>query len=264
MSAFTNYTEAKILNRLLNAQADANWAQIASVYVGLFTAAPSDAGGGTEVATGSYARVTVTAGWTVSSIGHAQNTSDVTFPTASANWGTVTHFGVFDASTAGNLLMWGALTENRVVNTGSIVKFLAGELQFDFTGFLSDYAEEKILNRILNAQADAQWAVITSVYLALFTVTPGETGGGTEVTGGSYARKQVTAGFTVASGDAENTAEQAFVQATGSWGTVVALGIFDAATSGNLLIYGLLTEARTVNSGGQAKFIAGSFDLNVD
>lgn len=264
MGAYTNYTEAKIHNRMLNAQTDSDWAAISSVYVGLFTAAPSDTGGGTEVTGGSYARVQVTAGFTVTSGGSASNTSDVSFPSATADWGTVTHFGVFDASSAGNLLLWGALTESRIVNNGSQVKFLAGELQFDHTGGLTDYSEGKILNRVLNAQSQTQWPTISSVYLALFTVSPDDTGGGTEVTGGSYERKQVTAGFTVSNGDATNTADQAFVQATANWGTVVAVGIFDASTSGNLLWYGALTESRTVNSGGQAKFLAGELDLSLD
>lgn len=126
MAALSNYAEAKILNRILNSQADADWAVITSVYVALFTAAPSDAGGGTEVATGSYARVTVTDGWTVVA-GDAENTADITFPTASANWGTITHVGIFDASISGNLLFHGALTTPRTVNTGGEAKFVAGD-----------------------------------------------------------------------------------------------------------------------------------------
>ena len=127
MSALSDYAEAKVLNRLLNAQDDAAWPVIASVYIALFTAAPTDAGGGTEVSTGSYARVQVTAGFTVSA-GAAANTADVTFPAATGNWGTITHVGIFDAATVGNLLFWGALTASRTINSGGQAKFLAGEL----------------------------------------------------------------------------------------------------------------------------------------
>ena len=129
---------------------------------------------------------------------------------------------------------------------------------------LSNYAEAKILNRILNSQADADWAVITSVYVALFTATPSDTGGGTEVTGGSYARAQVTDGFTVTNGNAENTADITFATATANWGTVTHVGIFDALTTGNLLFWGALTASRTVNSGGQAKFLAGDLAITLD
>lgn len=103
-----------------------------NLYVGLLTAAPSDAGGGTEVTGGSYARVTVAsslanwagtqgAGTTVASSGTSGTTSNngaITFPTPTANWGTVTHFGIYDATSAGNLLFWGALTTSKTVNNG--------------------------------------------------------------------------------------------------------------------------------------------------
>jgi hypothetical protein len=95
----------------------------ALVYLGLFTAAPTDAGGGTEVTGGSYARVQVTqanASWAAPS-GTPSGTSNsgaVTFPAPTANWGVVTHFGIFDAVTAGNLIAWNALTISKTVNNG--------------------------------------------------------------------------------------------------------------------------------------------------
>jgi hypothetical protein len=102
--------------------------------VALYTAAPSDAGGGTEVTGGSYARVNVPpldANWTGASStdGITTNAADITFPTPSANWGTVTHFGIFDNTTAGNLLVWGPLSSSRTINNGDPApKFLAGQL----------------------------------------------------------------------------------------------------------------------------------------
>jgi hypothetical protein len=102
--------------------------------VALYTAAPSDAGGGTEVTGGSYARVNVPpldANWTAASStdGIATNAADITFPTPSANWGTVTHFGIFDNTAAGNLLVWGPLSSSRTINNGDPApKFLAGQL----------------------------------------------------------------------------------------------------------------------------------------
>jgi len=98
----------------------------ATVYVGLYTAAPSDSGGGTEVSGGAYARQAIT--FSAAAAGTTNNSAVVTFPTATANWGTITHFALFDASTAGNMLMWSALTTSRVVNTNDIVKFSAGSL----------------------------------------------------------------------------------------------------------------------------------------
>lgn len=129
MAALTNFAENKVIDALMRAQAigtPATW------YVGLFTAAPSDTGGGTEVSGGSYARVAVTAGltqWagtqgagttTASSgtNGTTSNNAAITFPAPTASWGTVTHVGIFDASTAGNLWVYTALTASKTVNNG--------------------------------------------------------------------------------------------------------------------------------------------------
>lgn len=100
-----------------------------TAYVALFTAAPSDAGGGTEVTGGSYARkVTAGADWNASSAGSISNANAITFVTATGSWGTVTHFGVFDASTAGNLLFWAVLTNSKTIGTGDTASFAAGTL----------------------------------------------------------------------------------------------------------------------------------------
>ncbi len=95
----------------------------ASVHIGLLTAAPSDAGGGTEVTGGAYARVAVTraAGSFAAPADNAgsqrtSNSAAITFPSPTANWGTVTHFGIYDAGTAGNLLYWGTLGTARTIN----------------------------------------------------------------------------------------------------------------------------------------------------
>lgn len=102
-----------------------------TVSVGLFTAAPSDAGGGTEVSGGSYARVTTSgADWNAASSGSAANANAITFPTASGSWGTVTHFGTFDAATSGtgNLLYWAPLTTSKTIGSGDTAAFAAGSL----------------------------------------------------------------------------------------------------------------------------------------
>lgn len=124
----TDYLEDALLNEVFRG---INFAAPATVYAALFTAAPSDAGGGTEVSGGSYARTAVTFG-APSPAGTIKNSADVTFPTATANWGTITHFAIFDAASAGNMLVWGALTQSKVVNSGDIFKFLTNDLVINF------------------------------------------------------------------------------------------------------------------------------------
>lgn len=125
MAGKSDYLENKLLDHVLNGVA---YSSPASVYVGLYTSAPTDAGGGTEVSGGSYARVQMTGGFDTASGGATANTAAITFPTSSGAWGTVTHFGIFDASTNGNLLYWGALAASKTIASGDIAKFNAGEL----------------------------------------------------------------------------------------------------------------------------------------
>lgn len=123
--SISDYAELKILDHI---RGKTSWT-MPTAYVALFTAAPSDAGGGTEVSGGSYARV-VTAGadWTAASAGSSSNANVITFPTSTGAWGTVTHFGLFDASSAGNLLCWASLTNSRIMISGDIARFSAAAL----------------------------------------------------------------------------------------------------------------------------------------
>jgi len=124
--AMSDFLEAEILDHILNGL---TYTAPASVYVALFTAAPSDSGGGTEVSGGSYARVQVTAGFSTDDTDtRFSNDANVTFPQASASWGTVTHFGLFDASSGGNLLFHGALTASQAVGDNDQVQFPADGL----------------------------------------------------------------------------------------------------------------------------------------
>ena len=128
-------------NRILDAMLGSDHSSVfpATVYIGLFTSAPNDAGsGGVEVTGGSYARVSVNpldANWTAASSvdGVTTNAAAITFPAPTANWGTVTHFGIFDATTTGNLLFHGALSASRVISNGDAApQFAAGALSVTF------------------------------------------------------------------------------------------------------------------------------------
>lgn len=139
MAAMSDYLENKLVDQIFRGQA---YTFPSTLYVGLLTATPSDTGGGTEVSGNAYARVAVTnslANWagtqgaatTVASSGTTGTTSNnvaVTFPTPTATWGTVTAFGIWDASTAGNLLFYGTLTISKTINQSDTVTFPAASL----------------------------------------------------------------------------------------------------------------------------------------
>lgn len=123
MANFSNYLENALINATLR---NTSYTSPTTVYVGLFTTDPTDAGTGTEVAGGSYARTAVTFG--APSNGVATNNADVTFPTATGSWGTITHVGIHDASTTGNLLYHSSLTTSKTVGSGDVFKISSGNL----------------------------------------------------------------------------------------------------------------------------------------
>lgn len=131
MSSFSDYTENLVLNWLLttnSATRPTAW------YVGLFTAAPSDTGGGTEVSGSAYARKatgTITVAGTATT---ATNDAAIEFAAASGgNWGTITHAAIFDASTGGNMIAWAALATSRTINDGDVFRIPAGSLTVTLT-----------------------------------------------------------------------------------------------------------------------------------
>ena len=99
--SFSDYLEDKVLKHVFT---NTSYTPAATLYVGLFTAAPTDAGGGTEVSGGSYARQSMAFTVSGSNPTLATNSSAVEFPTATASWGTIVAAAVFDASTSGNML----------------------------------------------------------------------------------------------------------------------------------------------------------------
>lgn len=130
MAGLVDSRENAVLDRLFGG---ATLTVPATVYVGLMTAAPNDDGTGVvEPPSGAYARVAVTndlTQWPAASGGQKANANDIVFPTAtSPGWGTVTHFGIFDAASSGNLIAFGALDASRVVIAGDDFRFLAGAL----------------------------------------------------------------------------------------------------------------------------------------
>lgn len=119
----SNFLENALINATLR---NTTYTSVATVYVSLWTSDPTDAGSGTEVSGGSYARTAVTFG--APSGGVTTNNADVTFPTATGSWGTVGWIGINDASTGGNLLYHTALDTAKAIDSGDIFKIASGNL----------------------------------------------------------------------------------------------------------------------------------------
>ncbi len=121
----SNFLENALLNATLNAT---TYTAPATVYVSLWTSDPTDAGSGTEVSGGSYARTAVSFATASGTSGNVLNDADVTFPTATASWGTVGWIGINDAATSGNLLYHTALDTAKTIDSGDIFKITTGNL----------------------------------------------------------------------------------------------------------------------------------------
>ena len=125
MAGFSDYLEDKVLEHVFGANA---YSAPSTLYVALYTSAPSDTGGGTEVSGGGYVRKTTTFNVSGTNPTTASNAGAIEYPTATANYGTVVAVGIFDASSSGNLLAYANLSASKVVSTGDVFRFNTGDL----------------------------------------------------------------------------------------------------------------------------------------
>lgn len=145
MAVLSNHLKNKLTDWLLRGQA---FTPPPTVYVALYTAMPTAAGGGTEVSGGSYARVAVASSMTnwsgtqgaattvaSSGTGPTSNNGNVTWPAPTAAWGGIVGYALLDAATGGNLLIFGQLADPKTVNAGdSAPAFFPGALEINFDG----------------------------------------------------------------------------------------------------------------------------------
>ena len=124
---------------------------------------------------------------------------------------------------------------------------------------LSDTFETTTLKWLLTADAVTR---PTAWYIGLFTVAPSDAGGGTEVSGGSYARKSVA--FTVSGNLATNSAAVEFDVATADWGTITSVAVFDAVSGGNMIAYATLTASKTIANADVLRIPLNDLDITMD
>lgn len=127
MTAMSDYLEAKLLDHTFRNVA---YVPPTTVYLALFTIAPTDAGGGTEVAGGSYARQAAAFSVAVSPTGRVTNSATITFTNLPA--GTVVAAALMDALTVGNLLTYLTLASSRTVVAGDNLTVAIADLSVTF------------------------------------------------------------------------------------------------------------------------------------
>lgn len=123
MSAMSDYLENEILDHVLGT---GSYTMPATVYIGLSTGSFGDDNSGTELSGSGYARQSIT--FAAASSGSASTNATVTFPTATGSWGVVSHYGLYDASSGGNLLIHGAFASSKTIATGDVLRVNSGDL----------------------------------------------------------------------------------------------------------------------------------------
>ena len=119
----STYLKNKLINGVLR---NTQYTVPTKVYLALYSSDPTVADSGAELSGGNYARIEVA--FDAPTLGVTQNTSDLTFPTATSEWVTATHFGIKDALTSGNLLYFGELSASRKALAGHTILILDGQL----------------------------------------------------------------------------------------------------------------------------------------
>jgi len=263
MGSLSDYAELELLDHVFNAA----YSPAAAVYLALYESDPGDTDAGTESTYTSYARTAITFGAAASR--RVTQNAVVTFPQSTGGSSSVTHWGVHDAATAGNLLAHGALSETKSVVNGNTPSVASGQAYVEITGEISDYLANKLLDLMFRNQAYT--APDTYVSLVTVAATNSMTGSTiTEPSGNGFARKQVNVNGgssptwdVAAAGLVDNTHDITFATATGSWGTIVGVVIVDAAATGNLLFYDNGMTDQAVGTDDVWKFLAGALDITL-
>lgn len=259
MSSISNYLENAWLNHVLKGTA---FTQPTNVYLALSTADPGEDGSTIAEPVGNnYARALANS-WAAASARSKSTNADITFNQASGNWGTISHWALFDASTNGNMLAYGAFGTSKAVGNGVTPKVTSGNLTISVTtgGMTTDLAN-KMLDHTLKGTTMAQ---PTNIYVGLSTANPTDNMSAlAEPSGNAYARVNVNA-YTVSNNTASNTNSFQFTTATGSWGTISHHFLSDATSAGNYLFYGAVDVPQAVAATDTVNYAASALDFTLD
>lgn len=249
----SDYLENLVIDHLLRGQAHT---PPASVYLALFSDATTDAGGGTEAAGGSYARPAVTLA--AASGGASSNSAALSIPNMPA--GTWTHAALMTASGGGNSLFHGPLSTPKATVAGQSFGVSIGELDVGFTAgsAATVYLRNLIIDRFLRNQAHTPAA---TVYAALYSSATDINGGGTEVSGGSYARQAATLAA-AAGGITTNTAAIEFTGLPDQTADPIEwAAIHNHLTAGNMMLQGSVGSSVPAAAGDSARWAIGDLQL---
>ncbi len=262
MGNFSDFLELELLDHVLGVGA---YTQPSGIFIGLSTADPLDDGSGLAEPVGNgYARKQHD-DWLTAANRLTKNDGVIEFAEASGTWGLITHYAIFDAVTAGNMLGHGLLPSDPTVVSGDNVSIKDQDITVKFlSAGVSTYLANALLDHVFLVAA---YTPPSNLYVALTTaaIVDGNDGSTiTEPTTGSYARKLHNTWNVAAAGASSNDGAITFVEATAAWGEVIHVAILDALTAGNLLMFVALDSSLDVNNGDQPNFPDTDLDITLD
>lgn len=255
----TNFFETKILNlaRSVNITAPQK------MYIGLFINNPEDAGGGTEISYTGYTRkeIKFDAPATSGTGLEIKNSELITFSESNSTAGTVSYIGIFDAVSGGNMWLYGQLGTSIDIQSGVSPVIRAGMIKFIMTGNLNTYYRTAILNTLRGTSCPG-----FNAHLALMGGNPDS--GGTEFSGSAYSRVPIrfNAPSEQPNGNSQMSNSELVVspEATGFWGNLTHVSIYDAASNGHPYITIPLSVSYNMIAGTVCQFQVGRFKINVN
>jgi hypothetical protein len=262
MGYLSDYLENKLLDHVLKTAA---FTQPAGLYLALSSTNPTDTGTGkTEPTGGSYARVEVP-DWDAAVDRVTQNTDIIEFVAATAGWGLMSFFAIYDAITNGNMLVYGALSTPKRVNSGDIMSFAKGVIVCEFNvGGLSNYLANALLDHTFKR---VPYVPPTNVYaaLAIATILDSTTGSTiVEPDDSAYARVLHNVWHAASGGLATNDGVIAFPQFAENTNVITHSALIDALTVGNILFHGELDVSQTIVLGSTPKFVDTAMHVALD
>lgn len=272
MGSLGNNWENYVLDHVLST---APLAQPTAIYAALCTGDPTDDASGlaaNEVSGGSYARVSM-ATWDAATARATENTNEILFPEATADWGEITHFAIMSTISdqgAAYMIAHGQFTTSKTINNGDQARIAVGELDISFntisTGGFSNNLANEILDHIFMV---GSYSSPASLWVGLSLASPGDDMQGNDEpnTTDAYDRIECSVWDAASGGASENTGAVTFSEATATWGTITHVTIWDhksTATQSNYLLWAELDTARQITSGDTPRFSAGEIDITLD
>ena len=255
-----NYLETGFLNILMGTAFTAP----SRCWLALYLNDPGETGAaGTEAAYPGYKRMAITfsAPASMNSGIGIQNLSEITFATPADAVGTITHIGILDSQTGGNMLARGELTEPLMIGANQPPVFLVGDVMFYLTGEISNAYKTRLLN-IFRGQSISG----VTPHHSLWNGSP--EAGGAELSGDNYARCRLTfsAPAEQASGQLliQNSLAVSYNRPSTEWGVWNWSAIYSAATGGEPIFIQQRSEDVVIKRGYMPTIAAGAVKLGLN